>query len=344
MPRTISRPQAEALRTAAPITEWQDLPDTHPLARLKARRAITARRSTVDVLKRLGLAEDAEAGTNETTGRPWTVVTALTPAGEALAATLEEGGPLPTLDAVATAVAAHTAPAAADQPATPGDVVRPGVTIRRDGRSQWTVERDGHMGVIHDEKGMTRGRWAAWSPFARTRHGIVAFTSDPAEAVDAILVSLPVLISTLAAASGRTVADILNEASTLAAEWADQGPRAVFRSMVVDGEALLNGPAVLVILDALATRATETPAEEPAPVPAEPEWRTLKGLAAPFYLWGAEGERGWRPAGDRKQCTGTPLRIERTWMRAGIRYAEDATGRELYLWGAAAKHWAAPAA
>lgn len=343
MPRTITRPQAEALRTAAPITEWQDLPDAHPLARLKARRVTGARRSTVDVLKRLGLAEDAEAGTSETTGRPWTVVTALTPAGEALAATLEEGGPLPTLDAVATAVAAQTAPAAADQPATPGDVVRPGVTIRKDGRSQWTVERDGHMGVIHDEKGMTRGRWAAWSPFARTRHSIAAFTDDPAEAVDAILATLPVLVSTLAATSGHTAADILDEAGTLAAEWADQGPRAVHRTPVDGGRTELSGPAALVILDALTTPATEAPAEEPAPVPAEPEWRTLKGLTAPFFIWGTEGERSWRPAGDREQCTGDPLRIERTWMR-GTRYAEDTAGREIHLWGVATKYWAAPAA
>ena len=349
MARTITRTQFEALRTAAPVAEWQDLPATHALAVLKDRCAVAARRNTVDVLVRLGLVEVAEGDVSEETGRPSNRIYALTPAGEVIAATLEEGGPLVTLDRIAEAVAAQAAAPAAQGPAaTPGDVVRPGVTIRKDGRMQWTVERDGHMGVIFDENGMQRGRWAAWSPFARTPHSIAAFTDNAEEAVDAILATLPVRVSALAKASGHTPADIVDEAGALADEWASQGPRAVFRTAVVADEAELSGPAALVVLEALATRAAETPAEAPAeeaaPVPGEPEWRTLKGVQAPFFLYGEEREGGrFAPAGDRKRVTGVPLLITRLWVDHGMRYGEDATGRELYLWGAATKHWIAPA-
>ncbi|MFC8332767.1 hypothetical protein [Streptomyces olivaceus] len=227
--------------------------------------------------------------------------------------------------------------------ATPGDVVRPGVTIRKDGRMQWTVERDGHMGVIFDEGGMTRGRWAAWSPFAATRHNIAVFTHNAEEAVDAILATLPARVSTLAMASGHTPADIVDEAGNLADEWASQGPRAVFRTAVIADEAELSGPAALAVLEALATRAAEETAAEAAPVPAEPEWRTLKGVQVPFLLYGEEQGGRFTPARDRKQVTGQPLRIVRLWTRGDIRHGEDETGRELYLWGAATKYWTAPA-
>ncbi|MBT2492366.1 hypothetical protein J7E96_28420 [Streptomyces sp. ISL-96] len=91
--------------------------------------------------------------------------------------------------------------------------------------------------------------------------------------------------------------------------------------------------------------------ESPAPVVEEteapavaPEWRTLKGMEAPFHLYGEEGADGFRPASDRKQCTGEPLTITRTWMAHGTRYAQDATGRECRLWGAATRYWVAPIA
>ncbi|QPL14132.1 hypothetical protein QEH48_gp103 [Streptomyces phage TurkishDelight] len=230
---------------------------------------------------------------------------------------------------------------------TPGDVTRPGVKIRKDGRMKWTVERDGQMGVIFDEEGMKRGRWAAWSPFAATRHNMAAFTNDPEEAVDAILATLPVRVSTVAEAAGVATADVLDEAADLAAEWIGQGHRAVFRTMVQGGNTELTGPAALVILEALAARAAEAsapePAEEAAPAPGEPEWRTLKGMEAPFFLYGEEREGGhFAPAGDRKRVTGRPLRIVRLWSDRGLRYGEDGNGRELYLWGAATKFWTAP--
>ncbi|MFE4329660.1 hypothetical protein ACFRQM_09410 [Streptomyces sp. NPDC056831] len=117
-----------------------------------------------------------------------------------------------------------------------------------------------------------------------------------------------------------------------------------------------------VINNREAARAWSTPApavKEPAPSPEEaaapaterpeapaaaPEWRTLKGLETPFLLYGQEGDGRFCPANDRKQCIGEPLVITRTWVNGGIRYAEDADGRETRLWGVATKYWTAPAA
>ncbi|MFF8994037.1 hypothetical protein ACF09H_29735 [Streptomyces sp. NPDC014983] len=233
-------------------------------------------------------------------------------------------------------------------PLTPGDVVRPGVKIRKDGHMKWTVERDGHMAVLFDEEGMKRGRWAAWSPFAGTPQGIVLFTDDVEAAVDAVLATLPALASTVAKQAGVTIAEVLEEAAALAEEWKDQPRRLVLHAKVLEGDAELSGPAALVILEAMATRAAEAAAQEPtaeaAPTPGEPEWRTLKGVSAPFFLFGEEHEGGqFAAAGDRNQVTGKPLLIVRLWTDHGLRFAEDENGRELYLWGAAAKFWTAPA-
>lgn len=238
-----------------------------------------------------------------------------------------------------------TATATATAPAVPGDVVRPGVKIRRDGRMKWTVTRDGHMGVIFDEAGMKRGRWAAWSPFARVKGGIVAFTDDAEAAVDAVLATLPMRTRTLAEETGATREEIRQEAAALEEEWDGEVP--VIRLTPRRGLEL-TGPAVLAIREALAARAAEAPAEEPAeeaaPVPGEPEWRTLKGVAAPCFLYGTERDGGrWWPAGDRKQVTGEPLLITRLWTDRGMRYAEDVNGREIPLFGAAGKYWTAPA-
>ncbi|MGV2914584.1 hypothetical protein [Streptomyces alfalfae] len=223
---------------------------------------------------------------------------------------------------------------------TPADVVRPGVTIRQRSAMEWTIERAGHMGVLFDEEGMKRGRWCAWSPFAGTHKGIVLFTDSAEEAVDAVLATLPALASTLAETAGVTIADVLAEAAVLTQEWADQPRRLVLHAKVLPGDAELSGPAALVILEALASRAAK-PAEEAAPVPGEPEWRTLKGVQAPFFLYGEERPGVFSPAGDRKRVTGQPLRITRVWSERGMRRAEDENGRELYLWGAAAKYWVA---
>ncbi|MCY0957702.1 hypothetical protein [Streptomyces sp. H27-H5] len=83
--------------------------------------------------------------------------------------------------------------------------------------------------------------------------------------------------------------------------------------------------------------------EEPTPA-AGPEWRTLKGMEAPFLLYGEDTADGFAPANNRKQCTGEPLLITRSWTETGTRYAEDATGRKCHLWGTATKYWVAPTA
>jgi hypothetical protein len=80
--------------------------------------------------------------------------------------------------------------------------------------------------------------------------------------------------------------------------------------------------------------------------PAAPEWRTLKGIGAagPFTLW--VDEHPWkdttilRPARDRKNPTGTPMRVT-----AALAYQEwKATtedGRTFVIGGTATKVWAA---
>lgn len=97
------------------------------------------------------------------------------------------------------------------------------------------------------------------------------------------------------------------------------------------------------------------PVEEPAPAPVveeapaaeeevtygKPEWRTLKGLEAPFQLYGTQSGRWFRPAGDRKQCHGFPLDIVRSWVATGARYAEDAEGNTHSLGGVATRYWIA---
>ncbi|MFJ3100344.1 hypothetical protein [Streptomyces sp. NPDC086835] len=88
----------------------------------------------------------------------------------------------------------------------------------------------------------------------------------------------------------------------------------------------------------------ETP--EPAPVEGDvtydaPQWRTLKGLEAPFQLYGTRSGKWFRPSGDRKQCTGDALDIVRTWVATGARYAQDAAGDTHSLGGTATRYWIA---
>ncbi|WP_329368810.1 hypothetical protein OG896_24760 [Streptomyces sp. NBC_00669] len=105
----------------------------------------------------------------------------------------------------------------------------------------------------------------------------------------------------------------------------------------VRDEDLAAGRPVDADADTAAIAATESIKDAPTP-----QWRTLKGLATPFLLWGREDGDRFRPARDRKQVSGTPVTVVRTWMSGSIRYGEDESGREIHLWGAAAKHWAAP--
>ena len=163
---------------------------------------------------------------------------------------------------------APAAPAAeeAAAPSTPGDVTRPGVKIRKDGRMKWTVERGGHMGVIFDEEGMKRGRWAAWSPFAHTPHNMAAFTDDAEAAVDAILATFPVRVAALARELGVSVVDVLAEAAALEAEWAELGPRAVLAKVPNGASTALTGAAALTVRESLAARAAEVATRTPGDV------------------------------------------------------------------------------
>ncbi|MEW2071811.1 hypothetical protein [Streptomyces sp. NPDC007346] len=91
----------------------------------------------------------------------------------------------------------------------------------------------------------------------------------------------------------------------------------------------------------------ETPApvvETPDAPAAGPEWRTLKGVTAPFQLYGEDHGDWFRPAGDRARCTGEPLTVTRVWMKAGLRFGEDEMGRTLRLQGAATRFWVTVAA
>ncbi|MFG2404234.1 hypothetical protein ACGFR8_07820 [Streptomyces brevispora] len=102
-----------------------------------------------------------------------------------------------------------------------------------------------------------------------------------------------------------------------------------------------------VVEEAPAPVVEEAPApvvEAPEAPAAGPEWRTLKGVEAPFLLYGEDAGDAFHPANDRKRCTGEPLTITRVWMSAGTRYAQDATGRKTHLWGAATRYWVSPAA
>ncbi|MGA5202765.1 hypothetical protein [Streptomyces variegatus] len=96
--------------------------------------------------------------------------------------------------------------------------------------------------------------------------------------------------------------------------------------------------------------AEEGQADEDEEAPAElpgPEWGTLKGLTAPFRLWGTEREGGrFAPAFDREQVTGEPLEIVEVWteQRGTARRGRDVNGREIHLLGAATRFWRAPGA
>ncbi|MFF4385592.1 hypothetical protein ACFY0G_02180 [Streptomyces sp. NPDC001552] len=96
--------------------------------------------------------------------------------------------------------------------------------------------------------------------------------------------------------------------------------------------------AARAIAAANPTGTTEAPSGE-APE-AAPQWRTLKGLAVPFQLYGEDSAKGqFRPASDRTQVTGQPITIVRVWMEYGLRCVEDSTGRRINLYGLATKLW-----
>ncbi|MBC9730693.1 hypothetical protein [Streptomyces sp. TRM68367] len=141
----------------------------------------------------------------------------------------------------------------------PLDVARPDdVTVYEDAPGKFTVERGEQvLGVIWDEgEAMTRGRYATWSPFGTGNGCTAGFYADGAEAVDAIARTWPVLAGELAEELNVNLRELLDEAGRLAAEWANKGPYAVFRTM-----AGRNGEITATAAQTLRERLT--PAEEP---------------------------------------------------------------------------------
>lgn len=72
-----------------------------------------------------------------------------------------------------------------------------------------------------------------------------------------------------------------------------------------------------------------------------PQWRTLRGVKAPFYVWCSVESGGVFPASDRKAPTGEPVRIVRTEVWGGIRYGWTEDARQVKFWGVATKLWVA---
>lgn len=226
-------------------------------------------------------------------------------------------------------------------PATPAGVTRTdGVKAVTNGRGKYAVQREGEvMGTIWDEGAeMARGRYAAWSPFGAGRNGSLGFFHSPAEAVDAVVNAWPPILADIANEAGASLADATAAADALADDWEGSGQR-VYRTAIRGAQAKLTAEAAAAIRETLTAPAAPTVPEQPA----APQWRTLKGIDTPFHLYGQEGVHGFRVAGDRKQCTGQPLLITRIWMDGGMRYGEDASGRQVYLGGAATRYWVAPA-
>ncbi|MGW7248837.1 hypothetical protein [Streptomyces decoyicus] len=83
----------------------------------------------------------------------------------------------------------------------------------------------------------------------------------------------------------------------------------------------------------------------PAPAPqvaepAAPEWRTLKGVEAPFRVLAKVTESGGiYPTGNRKVPEGERVEVVRLELRHGLRYGHTADGREIYFSGVASKCW-----
>lgn len=267
----------------------------------------------------------------------------------------------------------------------PAEVIRTdGVTVEADGRGKWNVVRGGDfLGAIFDEgPEMKRGRFAGWSPYAGTHGNVTAFAHDPAEVVESIVQAWPVTVAELVAETGAPLDVVLAAVETVAEEFAREGRRGVLRIDAATGPAQkMTREAAACVSEVLAERPARyavpvgtddrafprfhdreaavrcaaqygipegaiVDAEAPASLPG-PEWGTLKGITAPFRLWGEEREGGrFAPAFDRKHVTGQPLEIVEVWttQRGTARHGRDANGREIHLYGAATRFWRAPGA
>lgn len=294
--------------------------------------------------------------------------------------------PLHAAPAAEEAQTEEPAPAAEEaEPGTPADVVRTdAVTVEADGRGKWNVLRGGDfLGTIFDEgPEVKRGRFAGWSPYAGTRGNVTAFADDPAAVVESIVQAWPVTVAEIAAETGAPLDVVLAAVDTVRQEFDREGRRGVLRIAAATGpaqkmtreaaacvrEVLAESPARYAVPVGTDDRAFPrfhdrevavrcatqygipedaiVDAEAPAELPG-PEWGTLKGVEAPFRLWGEEREGGrFAPAFDRRRVTGEPLVIAEVWttQRGTARHGRTEDGREVHLYGAATRFWRAPGA
>lgn len=149
-------------------------------------------------------------------------------------------------------VAAAQAPAttrAVAPAATPADVVRhDDVKVLPDGRGKWTVERGADfLGTIWDEGSrMSRGQYAAWSPYLPA----AGFFTTPAAAVDAIVDAWPPSLADLAKETGAPLDTVAALAAQLAEEQEAAGQR-VYRTATRGAAARVSFEAAAWIREAL---------------------------------------------------------------------------------------------
>lgn len=82
----------------------------------------------------------------------------------------------------------------------------------------------------------------------------------------------------------------------------------------------------------------DAPAEQPAP---EPQWRTLKGVTAPFLVDVVTASNGYtRTTGDRTRPTGQTVKVVSVETRgSGCRSGKTEDGRDIDFGGAATRMW-----
>ncbi|NEE25319.1 hypothetical protein G3M53_07525 [Streptomyces sp. SID7982] len=150
---------------------------------------------------------------------------------------------------------------------TPNDALRTdGVTIKPDGRRTWNVlQGRHHLGRIWDEGAeMTRGRYAAWAPYADARNGNVGFFPTLDAAAAAVAQEWPLTASEVAQHTGVPVTDILTAAELLESEWRGTGRRAILRIATATGHATkIKKAAAAVLYNRLPARPASAPEPEP---------------------------------------------------------------------------------
>ncbi|HBF82467.1 MAG TPA: hypothetical protein DD420_21820 [Streptomyces sp.] len=83
----------------------------------------------------------------------------------------------------------------------------------------------------------------------------------------------------------------------------------------------------------------DAPAPEGKQPDSEPAWQTLKGVTAPFRVYGEQSGGRVCLARDRKMPTGGPIEVVRLETRGGCRYGYTADGLRIDFVGLATKCW-----